>query len=115
MKLILIFILLPFILIACSQTKFDKSKWLYKDDIEYPYRKSMLKDLTTSYQLKGLSYKQLIRLLGEPGNIIGDSNEIYYPIIEEYGGIDPVHVIDLAIRFDQDSIVTDYKINEWNY
>jgi hypothetical protein len=111
MKLFSIFILL--LLIACNQTKFEKSKWLYEEDMEYPYRKSMVKDLTTNYQLKGLSYKQLIALLGEPGNITGDSNEIYYPIIEEYDVIDPIHSIDLAIRFNNDSIISNWKINEW--
>jgi hypothetical protein len=104
---------LSLLTIACNQTKFDKSKWIAKDDIEYPYRKAMLRDLITNYKFKGLSYKQLIELLGEPGNIVGDSNAIYYPISEEYDVIDPVHTIDLEIIFNKDSVVSDYKIYEW--
>jgi len=113
-KLNSIFILLILFETACNEIKIDKSKWLCKEDIEYPYRKTMLKDLTTNYKIKGLSYKQLIGLLGEPGNIIGNNNEAYYPIMQEYGSdIDPIHTINLSIRFSQDSIVTDFKIDEW--
>lgn len=108
--------MLLFLLTSCnSDIKFEKEKWLEFGDIEYPYRKSMLHDLTTNYKLKGLSYKQLIDLIGvQKKNLIGDSNEIYYEILTEYGwNIDPVHGITLAFKLDKDSIVTDYRIDEW--
>ena len=87
------------------------------DDMEYPYRKSMLKDLTTNHQLKGLTYKQLIDLIGEPQkNLVGKSDEIYYPITTEYGHAnispDPVASITLAFKL-KDSIVTDFRIDKW--
>ena len=83
--------------------------------MEYPYRRAMLKDLMTNYKLKGLSYKELVDLIGEPQkNLIGDSDEIYYPVFEDYGSdIDPVHTIDLAIKLNKDSVVTDFRVDEW--
>ena len=86
--------------------------------MEYPYRKSMLKDLTTNHQLKGLTYKQLIDLIGEPQkNLVGKSDEIYYPITTEYGhptlSPDSVGSITLAFKLNKDSIVTDFRIDKW--
>ena len=49
--------------------KFDKSKWITKDDKDYSMRKSILNDLVSHHQLKGLTYKQLIDSLGEPSTM----------------------------------------------
>ena len=97
-----------------SHTKFDKSKWVVRDDMEYPYRRVMLRDLTDNYKLNGLSYKQLSDLLGEPLNNTGDSSQLYYPVYEYYGSdIDPIHTITLDITLTKDSTVGNFKINEW--
>jgi len=118
MKTILIFAISTFfILTSCnSDIKFDKTKWLQVDDLgQYPYRQAMLNDLTSNHKLKGLSYKQLTDLIGEQQkNLIGDSSEIYYSILTDYGSdIDPVHTIALAFKLDKDSTVTEYRIDEW--
>jgi hypothetical protein len=112
----IILILLCIFLLGCNNNaKFDKIKWLQCDDIEYTPRGSMLKDLTTNYKLKGLSYKQLVNLLGsEAKNYKGeDSSEISYPVLVEYGTIDPIHNITLVIKLSKDSIVTDFHVDEW--
>lgn len=97
-----------------SQKKFDKTKWAIREDMEYPYRRAMLKDLTDNYKLNGLSYKQLIALLGEPLNSSRDSNQFYYPIYEYYGSdIDPIYTITLDITLLKDSTVGDFKVTEW--
>jgi hypothetical protein len=101
---------------SCNRNiKFDKAKWLQKGETEYPYRRAMLRDLTTNYKLKGLSYKQLLTLIGEPQeDIVGDSNTIYYSIFEDYGfDIDPVHVIDLVIKLNKDLTVKDFYVDDW--
>ena len=74
----------------------------------------MLDDLIKNQQLKGLTYRQLIDKIGEPEkNVTGDSNTIYYNIITDYGSdIDPIYTKTFAVKFDGDSIVTDFKINE---
>ncbi len=102
---------------ACSNNKkFNKTQWLQMEDVQqYPFRQSMLQDLTTNYKLKGLTSKQLFNLIGEPQkNLVGDSNEMDYQIHTEYGtDIDPIHTITLAFTIDKDSIILGYRIIEW--
>ena len=104
-------------LIACSNNKkFNKAQWLQIEDVQqYPYRQSMLKDLTTNYKLKGLTCEQLFDLIGEPqSNLVGDSNEMDYQILTDYGSdIDPIHTITLAFTIDKDSIIIGHRIMEW--
>lgn len=113
------FILLQFViialLVACNnnkQVKFDKSKWTLKNDMEYPFRRQILNDLTTNYKLIGLNYSQLIELLGRPN--YKDSVSVAYIIVENYGlDIDPVYTKNLDFTFSKDSIITSFKVNEW--
>ena len=104
------------LLTACKyEIKFDKARWTTKGDLGlYPNRDRMLNDLTQNQNLKGLSYKQLIGKIGEPEkNTTGDNNSIYYDIVADYGhDIDPVYIKTLEFKFDTDSIITDFKINE---
>jgi hypothetical protein len=95
-----------------GQIKFDKGKWLTKDDMEFPYRNKMLKDLTTHYKLVGLKYNEIINLFGEPN--YHDSNSVVYQVIEDYGSdIDPIYTKNLNFKFNKDSIITAFKIEEW--
>jgi len=107
------------LLTACkNETKFDKAGWIIKDDLGlYPNRNKMLNDLIENQKLKGLTYLQLIDKIGEPEkNVSGDSNSIYYDIVTDYGhDIDPVYSKTLEFKFDTDSIITDYKINEFKH
>ena len=113
-KQILIYSFLILLFSCNSDIQFEKVKWLKLDDMEYPYRKSMLHDLVNNHNLKGLSYKQLTDIIGEQQkNLVGDRSEIYYPILTEYNSIDPVHTITLIFKLDKDSIVTEYRIDEW--
>lgn len=102
-------------LIACQpKLKFDKAKWDSKDDMQYPYREAMLDDLVKHHQLKGLTYKQLTRQVGEPARYDNDLNNPYYNIIIDYGwDIDPVYTKVLSIQLNSDSVVTGYKVEEW--
>ena len=82
-----------------------------KDDMEFPYRNKMLKDLTTNYKLVGLKRNEIINILGEPNST--DSISFAYNVIEDYGGdIDPVYTKDLDFKFDHDSLITSFKITE---
>jgi len=104
------------LLTACkNEIKFDKARWTTREDLGlYPNRDKMLNDLIQNQKLKGLSYNQLIDKIGEPEkNITGDNNSIYYDIVTDYGyDIDPVYIKTLEFKFDTDSIITDFKINE---
>ena len=114
-KQILIISVLIMLFSCNNDIKFEKVKWLKIDDMEYPYRKSMLHDLVNNHNLKGLSYKQLTEIIGEQQkNLVGDRSEIYYSILTEYNrDIDPVHTITLVFKLDKDSIVIEYRIDEW--
>lgn len=100
---------------ACErQEKFDTEKWLVKVDMDYPHRDLMIEDLINNRQIKGLKYPELVKLLGEPErNWQADSNKYYYQIVEDYGmDIDPVYTKNLMIEM-QDSVVTDFEVQEW--
>jgi hypothetical protein len=105
------------ILHGCShqQIKFNRAQWNDGDIEIYPYRDAMLNDLFTNYHLKGMSYRQLTKLLGEPSrweNVNIDSP--YYVINTDYGNdIDPVYTKTLTIYLDKDSVVASYKVKEW--
>jgi hypothetical protein len=74
----------------------------------------MLKDLMNHHQLKGLTYKQLVDLIGEPEKYSDEEpNTATYNIVTDYGrDIDPVYIKNLEVKISSDSIVTDANINE---
>ena len=106
---------LVFLFSSCSnEEKFNKEKWNERTDPAFPppYRKTMLKDLTTNHKLVGLKYSQLIELLGEPN--FNNTNSLAYKVIEDYGhDIDPVYTKNLDFTFSKDSVITSFKVDEW--
>lgn len=102
-------------LISCNnitRMKFDKSGWNSKNDIVYDYRENMLNDLIENHKVTGLKYSDLIDLLGPPDS--KDSVSISYQISIDYGTIDPVAGKDFILRYNKDSIIESFKVNEWN-
>ncbi len=115
LRLILIMITALSIVSCNKNKKFDKVAWKEKGDLDsYPNRDNMLNDLIKNYPLKGLSYKQLINLLGEPEKYSdAKPNVLYYNVVIDYGhDIDPVYIKDLKIKLNSDSVATDININE---
>lgn len=113
MNVLKYYILITIFLVSCNQQiKFNQAQWQTKDDMEYPYRKKMLNDLTTNHKLSGLKYSEIIDLLGQPQ--ISDSTTLGYQIIVDYGhDIDPVYTKYLELTFSKDSIITAFKVKEW--
>ena len=112
---VLILIICVLLIAYKNEIKFDKVGWIVKGDLNsYPNRDRMLNDLIKNQKLKGLTYRQLIKNIGEPEkNMTGDRYSIYYNIMTDYGlDIDPVYIKTLEFKFDKDSIITDYRINE---
>lgn len=105
-----------FLLVSCKDNiPFDKAGWTIQGDIGlYPNRDKMLDDLIKRHNLKGLTCQQLIDKIGEPEkNIVAEKNTICYAIVTEYGhDIDPVYTKTLEFKLDNDSMITDFKINE---
>jgi hypothetical protein len=113
---IIIFIALVLFASCNNEMKFDKAKWDEQPNLDFtpPYRKKMLKDLTTHYKLTGLKYSEIINLLGAPNFQDNTSASFGYDIIIDYGSdIDPVYTQTLDFTFSKDSIITSYKVNEW--
>ena len=100
---------------ACKkESAFDKDKWAYRGDMEFPYREEIITDLLENHHLKGVSYSQLMNTLGTPDQIELANHKVYYDILTEYGSdIDPIHNKLLEVSLSNDSIVIGYKIREW--
>ncbi|WP_295711628.1 hypothetical protein [Mucilaginibacter sp.] len=97
-----------------GKVPFYKEKWLEREDWDYPRRDEMIDDLIKNHKLKGLRYKQMIELLGEPQGNTQDSIGVYYQIVEDFGSdIDPVYTKNLSVEFNKDSIINKVTIEEW--
>lgn len=111
------FVLITVIFVSCKhrtlQMKFDRVKW-WDGDVEiYPYRDAMLNDLL-KHNLKGMTYKQLTKFVGEPNRWDNNIDSPYYPIITDYGSdIAPVYTKSLVLYLNKDSIITRCKVEEW--
>lgn len=115
-KSVLILFILMSTLCSCrSRQKFNKAEWGEMADLMmFPNRKYMIDDLVDNYQLKGLTYQEIVELLGPPQSKLDSNLETYYDIDIDYGwDIDPVYTKMLDIKFDQDTIVKEFEVKEW--
>jgi len=108
-------ILLLFIgLSSCGliDKKFDKTAWIEIDG-SYNQREYMVNDLMRNYLHKGMSYKNIINLIGKPEIDRNDKkNSIGYYLY--FDGIDPVGGKNLIIKLsEKDSTVIDYQVVKW--
>lgn len=104
-----------FFLVSCNnQLLFEKGKWKLPGDAGMPneWRKRMVKDLMTNYELKGMKRAEIINLLGAPDFI--DSSSLSYKVIVEYEylGVDPVYSKILDFNVSKDSTITSVKLIE---
>ena len=84
------------------------------DGLSYTMRESILEDLTTNYKLVGMTYKDVIRLLGKPDDT--------YPLKTSYDIINneaeynpknkPLYRKNLEFYFNKDSVVTRFNVYE---
>ena len=97
--------------------EFDKSKWNERFDGFYENRENMVQDLMENHLEKGMDLKNVIELLGEPGNYQNKkTNEITYEMMVDYvWNIDPMEGKELYIKFDKDSTVTDFRLEHWEH
>lgn len=101
-------LLMVFCMSACRwHTRFEKQKWNERDPAGlYPNRRAMLHDLM-QHHLKGLSYQQVVSLIGEPdGKQKQDPGKLWYNIEKEFNANGkPVYIKNLLIRMGRDSVV----------
>lgn len=112
-------LILLLIISSCGvdEKNFDKLTWNDRDDIYYANRESMVKDLMENHIKLGMSYEQVIELLGKPENFANmKTNTIGYEIMVDYGwNIDPVEGKNLYFEFSKDSIVIDFQLEHWEH
>lgn len=105
------------LLVSCKarELEFDRSKWNTVEDGFYTYREQIVNDLIHNHLKKGMSYRELIELVGNPEkNQMEEKHTVGYEIMEDYAwDIDPVETKTLIIRFTNDSLISDYEIEHW--
>lgn len=115
--LLLIIILSLTSLYSCkNDTDFNSAAWKTKDGITYPYRDKIYGDLLKKHNIRGYTYKQVVKLLGDPDydDTIDNRHYIYYEILTDFGSdIDPVYTKTLVIELDSSRKVKNYKVEEW--
>lgn len=104
------------ILFSCdfNRTKFDRKIWITADGLHQGHRKNMVKDLMKHHLKTGMSYKEIIDLLGLPdeSNIHKDY-VVSYEVYEDFGwDIDPISYTYLNISLTKDSTLADYELKE---
>lgn len=100
-----------------AEKKFDKATWNKRDDYTYANRESMVQDLMDNHLHKGMTYKNLTALIGQPENYANmKDHTIAYEIMVDCGwNIDPVEGKTLFIELAPDSTIISYKLEHWQH
>jgi hypothetical protein len=107
-------ILVSTIWTSCNnQINFDSRKWKIEEDLRtYPFRETMTEDIIQNKKFIGLNLGQVRDSLGQPNAL--ENGQLFYSITTDYGtDIDPIYTKDLVLTFDNDSLITNVKIEEW--
>lgn len=110
--------LLIFILILSScgvkDEKFNSRIWKEMDGNSYSKREPLINDLIKNHLYKGMKYREIKDLLGNPEIFgEGEKNRIGYILQIDYDMIDPIRGKDLIVDLSKDSTVSNYRIIEW--
>jgi len=75
----------------------------------------MIEDLMKNHLHEGMTYKDVVNLLGKPDEFSDlDHNIIAYGIMEDYGwNIDAIETKTLRIELTKDSLVNSFEIIHW--
>lgn len=98
-----------------QEKKFDKNTWNDRDDIMYANRESMVSDLMKNHLRQGMTYQEVVELLGKPENHENiKPTTMAYEIRVDYGwDIDPVKGKTLYIELTNDSVVNKLRLEKW--
>ncbi|HEY8404318.1 MAG TPA: hypothetical protein VIK71_06870 [Flavobacteriales bacterium] len=96
---------------------FDKDDWREHNQEQYLYRDAMVKDLLENHLYEGMSITDILELLGRPDNIeLTPEKTFWYNLKNETSDSgDPARMKTLFILFANDSTVTGFKVEEWNF
>ena len=92
-----------------THKRFDSYKWKNwtESENEWTLRWDMMNSLRNNYELKGMTKKQIIELLGEPESKTKIEFE-YHLGYSKHG----INTGRLTIKFDKDNTVSDYSVWE---
>lgn len=88
---------------VAEPVRFDREKWLIKEGMDYPFRDSMLTDLTTNYDWEGMKSDDVIELLGKPWR--SDSVALVFMVRQRRIGLWPLNTKALVVKLNPDSSV----------
>jgi hypothetical protein len=112
-------ILLIITISSCGlkEMKFDPNTWNAKNDIFYANREKMVHDLMKNHLEKGMTYDEVISLLGPHENYSDiPALTIGYEISVDYGwDIDPQKGKNLYIEFSKDSLLKEFRLEKWKH
>lgn len=110
---LIILTLLVFGLSSCKKKMpFTRDGWNDGDGLDFPNRYMMVEDLMATHKLKGMTYKQVVRLLHSPQRHSHTDKSFYYDITLEMKGIDTAYFKGLLFKLNDDSVVTDVRVFE---
>lgn len=108
-----------FLLSNCGmkEMEFDEERWNEMNDMFYTNREKMVRDLMENHLKTGMTYNDIIELLGQHENYHNvPPNTIGYEIMVDYGwNIDPQKGKTLYIEFTTDSIIKDIRLEKWKH
>ncbi|MGM1057469.1 MAG: hypothetical protein ACQEWG_16405 [Bacteroidota bacterium] len=95
----------PIVRDFANRTEFDSEKWKNweESEMELTLRWDMVSDLTSDYDLKGMSVKKVEELMGKPDQEYKDGYAYYLGLL----GIDTSRLF-LTVK---NGVVTDYKVS----
>lgn len=122
-RIILAILVFIYMQTGCTEksVSFSREKWDEWDG-HYHSRKDVIKDVMDNHLKKGVTYHEVVKLLGESRyknfsdelNLNDSIPQIIYEIEVKYKSfIDPYEGKDLIIKFGKDSLVTEYKLVKW--
>ncbi|MBC7413279.1 MAG: hypothetical protein H7331_12590 [Bacteroidia bacterium] len=97
-----------------KREKFNSKRWIEIDvNTYYKQREPIVNDLMENYLHNGMSYNEIINLLGKPeiqeeNNLIGYTLELCFGL-----DIDPVESRNLMMQLSKDLLLKEFKIEEW--
>ncbi|MEQ9229117.1 MAG: hypothetical protein RIF46_00430 [Cyclobacteriaceae bacterium] len=111
-------IFLVFLSFGCSETeKFNRDEWNERVDGFYVNRSKQIDDVVDNHLKTGMSLKEIRSLLGSPDHTSLSDNSVSYQIELKYEriiAIDPTSGKNLVIKLSDDSLVTNFSLENWS-